>query len=399
VTTDRIRSLFFSSYSGLGGGETSLLALLGGLDKLNHAPALVCPQSGQLSAAASELGIRTHLIPYRGATSWFIPSLWRYLPTTLRFRRLLRSSRPDVVHSDYHSLPYVLPTARSLGIPVIFTCWGWWFRPKPWQRAWFTRPGLTILAASKAVARGSLAGAAAIAGRPAAIVYPGVDTHRFRPRRAQLSSLRARLGLAEEGRVVSLVARYQHVKGHDVFLKAGRTILESARQVRLAIAGENVFGGSSEESYKKKILSQVKGDPLLSQHLEFLGWIDRPQDLLAASDVVVVPSRYESFGMVGVEAMACGVPVVSTNVGGPAETIVDGETGFLVPPERPDMIAERVLTLLADDGLRQRMGQAGRARVETHFSLDRYAAEFAGVVERLLAPHDGQGVSGQGDRR
>jgi glycosyltransferase involved in cell wall biosynthesis len=108
-----------------------------------------------------------------------------------------------------------------------------------------------------------------------------------------------------------------------------------------------------------------------------------PERLLAASDVVVCASRFESFGMVLVEAMASGVPVVSTNVGGPAETIADGETGYLVPPGRPDLIAARVLDLLADADLRQRMGTAGRARAKERFELRRYVEGFSEVIETL----------------
>jgi glycosyltransferase involved in cell wall biosynthesis len=80
--------------------------------------------------------------------------------------------------------------------------------------------------------------------------------------------------------------------------------------------------------------------------------------------------------------MASAVPVVSTNVGGPAETIVDGETGFLVPPNRPDLLAERVVHLLERDELRRRMGDAGRDRVLRLYSVRRYAEAMTSLFER-----------------
>jgi glycosyltransferase involved in cell wall biosynthesis len=89
--------------------------------------------------------------------------------------------------------------------------------------------------------------------------------------------------------------------------------------------------------------------------------------------------------MAVVEAMASGVPVVSTNVGGPAETVVDEETGYLVPPNRPDLIAARVLALLEDAQLRHRMGLAGRTRVVERFGLRRYAKGFSAILESLAA--------------
>jgi len=100
--------------------------------------------------------------------------------------------------------------------------------------------------------------------------------------------------------------------------------------------------------------------------------------------VIVCPSRFESLGMVHLESMAMARPVVSMNNGGPAETVVDGETGYLVPPEDPDALADRVVALLRDPRLRARMGEAGRARVLAHFTAAGYAAQFSQLVESLV---------------
>jgi glycosyltransferase involved in cell wall biosynthesis len=120
--------------------------------------------------------------------------------------------------------------------------------------------------------------------------------------------------------------------------------------------------------------------------VRFLGWTAEVEKLLAAADVLVCSSWFESFGLAVIEAMACGIPVVSTNRGGPAETVIDGETGFLTPPGRDDLIADLTLQLLTDAHLRREMGEAGRLRVCQFFSLDRYASEFersvAGLVRR-----------------
>jgi glycosyltransferase involved in cell wall biosynthesis len=88
--------------------------------------------------------------------------------------------------------------------------------------------------------------------------------------------------------------------------------------------------------------------------------------------------------MVHLESMAMARPVVSMNNGGPAETILDGVTGYLVPPEDPDALAERVLTLLRDPALRARMGQAGRAHVLEHFTASAYAARIADLIDTLV---------------
>src|SRR5581483_5665818 len=91
--------------------------------------------------------------------------------------------------------------------------------------------------------------------------------------------------------------------------------------------------------------------------------------VLRASDILVCPSAFETYGMANIEAMACGIPVVSTNVGGPRETIVDGETGFLVPPNEPGMLAARVIELLGSAERRCQMGHKGRQRVLERYDL------------------------------
>jgi glycosyltransferase involved in cell wall biosynthesis len=89
--------------------------------------------------------------------------------------------------------------------------------------------------------------------------------------------------------------------------------------------------------------------------------------------------------MAHLEAMACAVPVVSTNVGGPNETVVDGETGFLVPPRDPDALAQAVRRLLDDPDLRARMGRAGRARVLARFTVGHYSAKVATALDAIVA--------------
>jgi glycosyltransferase involved in cell wall biosynthesis len=101
--------------------------------------------------------------------------------------------------------------------------------------------------------------------------------------------------------------------------------------------------------------------------------------------VIVCSSDFESYGMVNVEAMASGKPVVSTRRGGPAETVVHGETGYLVDPRDTNSLAAHVIDLLRDPARRQQMGAAGRARVEARFSARAMADRFADVIERAVS--------------
>jgi glycosyltransferase involved in cell wall biosynthesis len=376
-----LRVVFFSSYTGLGGGETSLVALFGALDRARTEPVLVCPRPGQLPEAAGRRGVEVAIARWTPARVFFVPALARRSAAARAVGAALQALEPDVVHSDFHTLPFAVPACRALHVPLVFTCYGWWFRPRPWQRALYRPEPSAVLAISEAVKEGFLGEPPFMDPNRVEVVPLGVDTGTCRPRPSERDGIRQALGLAADAPLVSLVARYQSVKGHDVFLDAALRILDARPEARFAIAGENVFGVRSDAAFKRSVTQRVATDSRLKRSVTLLGWVEKSELLLAASDVVVCSSRFESFGMVPVEAMACGVPVVSTNRGGPSETMAEGETGFLVPPGRPDLIAARVVALLADDELRRRMGQAGRSRVEERFTVTRYAARMTDVFE------------------
>jgi glycosyltransferase involved in cell wall biosynthesis len=384
-----VRALFLSSYTGLGGGETSLLALLGALDRARIVPLLVCPREGQLTEAARALKVDVRVIPWRAAPVWFVPAIWTRAPAVSRLLACIDEVRPAVLHTEFHALPYAVGAARRRALPVVFGCYGWWFRPRRWQRGFYRFPRLSVLAMSDAVRAGILERPGALDPACVSVVHPGVDTRVCRPRVGDRGAIRARLDLPFDRPLVTLVARFQDVKGHHVFLETARRVLRSEPRACFAIAGDNVFGGSADEGYKRRIVETVASDGALHDAVRLLGWIPRPEELMAASDVVVCSSLFESFGMVAVEAMACEVPVVSTNVGGPAETIVDGETGYLVPPQRPDLLADGVLRLLGNPDERRRLGMAGRRRVVERFSVDRYAAAVGDVLTRVAAVETG----------
>jgi glycosyltransferase involved in cell wall biosynthesis len=124
--------------------------------------------------------------------------------------------------------------------------------------------------------------------------------------------------------------------------------------------------GSEYQQYLETLVSRLK----LTDKVHFLGHVPHKElpDWYKSSRVVVNPSLSESFGISIVEGMACGIPVVGTKVGGMLETILDGQTGLLVEPERPDLLANAVVTLLSDRETASRMGAMGRARAVEHFS-------------------------------
>ncbi len=382
--TEPINLLFLTTYVGLGGGETSLLTLVEALVKhdARYQPHLLLPHDGQLAERWRANGWPVHFTPWRGATTYFAPALWARFPVTGRIAHLIRAENIHAVHSDYHSLPFALPAAQSARIPLVWTCWGWWFRPKPWQRAFFRQPDVTF-ASSWAIKDGFLGEPPFMPPDRVQVLPPGVDTERFRPG-LDGSVVRADAGIAPDAPLVALIARFQDVKGHDTFQAMARLVAQAIPAARFVVAGENVHGKSADDAYKARILAAHQADPLLRERLIYLGFRADAERVMSAADLVVCSSDFESYGMVNVEAMASGKPVVSTRRGGPAETVADGETGYLVDPRDADGLADRVITLLRDPALRQRMGEAGRARVQRLFSAATMAATFDAALKNLL---------------
>src|SRR5262249_10250831 len=141
------------------------------------------------------------------------------------------------------------------------------------------------------------------------LLYPGIDTDRFHP---EVDGLRVRFeaSIATDAPVVALLARFQAVKGHDVFQAMARQVALQIPQARFLVAGENVHGAAADDAYKQGILNTWRNDRLLRERMHYLGFRDDTERVIGAADVVVCPSSFESFGVVNIEAMACARPVV-----------------------------------------------------------------------------------------
>ena len=209
-----------------------------------------------------------------------------------------------------------------------------------------------------------------------AVVPLGVDREAFRPRdRAEARHALAARGLGEldGARVLLAVGRLEPLKGFDILVRA-LAQLTVPENVVLWIAG-----GDERSAHERARLEAVAREVGVASQVRFLGAV--PHDTLStyynAADVVVVPSFYESFGLVALEAMASGVPVVASRVGGLVATISDGRTGYLVPWRCPEPFAEKIDLLLRNEPLRRALGEAGRA------SMEQFA--WGSVAERLSA--------------
>ncbi len=215
------------------------------------------------------------------------------------------------------------------------------------------------------------------------IIPCGTETQRFGS--ISRSAARSQLGIAPDAKVVLYVGRFDPRKGIETLVRAvSMSALRDRGDLKLIIGG-GWRPGESDGKERDRIDSIVR-ELGMSDITSFPGNLSR--DILpayyAAADVCVVPSHYEPFGLVAIEAMACGTPVVGSDVGGLQFTVVPRETGLLAPPKNEAVFAGAIDRLLLDSAWREQLGQAGRRRVEAYFSWDGVASQLSQLYAQLI---------------
>ncbi|EHY90851.1 glycosyltransferase [Saccharomonospora azurea] len=315
---------------------------------------------------------KDELLPHMGEFTRFLTAQWQ-------------ADRPDVVHAHFwmSGLASLMAT-RPLSVPVVQTFHALGVVKRRHQGAHDTSPteriGLERLIGKHAARVAATCSdevfelvRLGLSRSRMSIVPCGVDLDRFTPS-GPVEPRTHRYRIVSVGRLVPR-------KGFDVAIAALRSLPET----ELIIAGGPQEGRLAEDKEAARLL-RFAAELGVADRVHLRGQVPRADvpALLRSADVVVCTPWYEPFGIVPLEAMACGVPVVASAVGGLTDTVVDGVTGLHVPPKRPEALASAVRRLLSDAALRDAYGIAGADRARCRYSWDRIATDTMRVYERVV---------------
>ncbi len=389
-----IKILYLNPSAHLGGAEWVLYDVVTHLDRHRFQPVVALPKEGPLAESLREAGIDVRLIEAFAPllklgrySRWrdylrVSPALSRALQGGQALSRIVQDEGVAIIHAHgikAHLLSALLKPV--LHVPIIWHVHDF-IGGRRFHRLYRCVAGMVpslVIANSRAVADD-------LGPDPnVVVVYNGVDLQRFSPIRRSAEGGSYHVGM------IGVLAPW---KGHGVFLEAARRVSERLENVQFWIVGDEIYDTDGHRGYRRRLEEWVR-EAGLHGRVRFTGFCRDVARVIGGLDIVVHASiEPEPFGRVLVEAMACGKPVIASRAGGVPEIVEHDVNGLLVTPGDVERLADMILRLLNDADERERLGRAGRRRVEERFSL----AEQVRRIQRLYESLWPSGTIDEDDR-
>jgi L-malate glycosyltransferase len=329
----------------------------------------------ELGSLADELradGFAVHLLQRRPGIDW---------RCSLRLAKLLRAERVALLHAHQYTPFFYGMTARLLyrRPPLLFTEHGRLYPDYPRPKRMLANRVLLerrdrVVGVGEAVRQALLRNEGLPGGR-VGVLYNGIDLAAFSNHAAERLDVRREIGIGPGDFVLIQVARLDPLKDHATALRTMEGVVRRRPDARLVLVGEGPERPALEE------LVRQRG---LAEHVRFLGLRRDIPRLLAAADLCLLTSVSEGIPLTLIEAMAAGLPVVATGVGGVGEVVADGETGLLAPLGSELYLRDAVLRLAGDGDLRRQMSRRARARAAALFSEEQMLGSYRRLYQEMV---------------
>lgn len=376
------------------GGDRMLLWIVKLLPRSSYAPHVVVPNDlpyeGLLTRELDATGVPHHALRLGVLRRRYqnLPGMalfgWRTLASAFSLARFCRRKHVALLHSNSTAVVAGALAARLAHIPHV-----WHVREIITAPRWLNRVIAAllyrlsdrVLTVSGPVRDHLLAVQPALAPKTL-VVHDGLDpTPYLGVAPDAVAAQRRAWGVDADGVVIGMVGRISSWKGQDLLLRAAAPVLAAHPAVHLVMVGGNVPG----EEWREQALRTAIAELGLQQRVHLEGFRPDVPLVMRSMDVFCLPStRPDPFPGVVLEAMAAGLPVVATAHGGPLEQVLEGQTGFLVPPDAPEPMAAALERLVRDAELRRTLGDAGRARMLALYTTERYVQAVDEVYRQLL---------------
>lgn len=388
----KVNVLYYDPSSGFGGSSRCLRDWLPKLDKSRFRPVVAVLDDGPAIKTIRERGFEvislTDKTGMKGPV--FTPSMvsgyWnfsiyffkRVLPTALKLMRLIRARKIDVVHINTPIITGLeaIYAAKLAGIPSICHL----HETRKWGRmerlmAGFVTKFICLTDHGKKLYLRYVKDSKLVR------IYNGVSVDE-KISKNDVSDIRSQLGVEGHFKLVGIVGRITGGKGHDIFLKAARIVLDKHPHTKFVIVGDSLV--ESEERLKNDLVELCR-ETGIDKNVIFTGWREDASKIISAMDVLIQASTTfpEGFGLTCIEAMALGVPLVVTDIPGSSEIVVDGETGYVVPPGDPDAMAKGMMNILEDKSLADKISRRERERVNDLFELGKIVNQIEEVYSSV----------------
>jgi L-malate glycosyltransferase len=375
--TKHIRILKFLSNFLIGGTERQFVHVANGLDPSRFAVDIACfrRQGPLLESLRADMPVHTY--PTDGGFY-----TWRSIASQVSLLRDIRHRRYEIVHTyGWYPNVFAVPASRLALRPAVIASIrdaGAYMTPAKIRALKFACRLADCILANSDAGKNWLVDQG-VNERKIEVIRNGIVVPNRPVQKEHFSPVRREFCIPPATAICACIGRLVSGKGIDFYLRAARILADRGRHVRFLMIGAH----SSERGYQSDM--EVLARQLSIEHrVIFTGQRQDVTEILRDVDLVVHPSLTEGLSNVILEAMAAGIPVVATRVGGNPELVQDGRTGFLVPPENAEAIADAICRLLDQPPMAQAFGEAARQRVIDEFSIERMLSKTENLYFRLL---------------